>query len=228
MTRLFFAVGSLGAFAAVAVAAPSVAIDLTGVQIKNATNQSRDSSTSSPSRIDAARHYRYEVTGLVKGDSGVLKTLYPNPTPVATVLEAFAPGASAGLAGESCNPGGTLPLVLGSDTQSGTTQLGLLSVTYGLTLTVGIRGDGVAYFDLTNVVLTPAFLVGSMSFTSGQARLTAFCAADFNADGFLTFEDFDAFVSAFEGGSASSDLNCDGFLTFEDFDAFVAEFEQGC
>jgi len=228
MMHVFFAVCSLGALASVSVAAPSVTINLAGVQIKNGANQSRDSSASVPATIDAARHYRYEVTGLVKGDSGVLRTLYPNPTPIATVLESFATGASAGLAGDACNPAGTLPLVLGSDTQSGTTQLGLLSVTYGLTLTVGIRGDGIAYFDLTDVVLSPSILVGSMSFTSGEARLTAYCAADFNVDGFLTFEDFDAFVSAFEGGSASSDLNCDGFLTFEDFDAFVAEFEQGC
>lgn len=54
------------------------------------------------------------------------------------------------------------------------------------------------------------------------------CAPDFNQDGFLTFEDFDAFVSAFEGGSPSADFNADGFLTFEDFDAFVAAFESGC
>jgi len=56
----------------------------------------------------------------------------------------------------------------------------------------------------------------------------ATCPADFNKDGFLTFEDFDAFVSAFEAGSAMSDFNKDGFLTFEDFDAYVASFEAGC
>jgi hypothetical protein len=54
------------------------------------------------------------------------------------------------------------------------------------------------------------------------------CPADFNNDGFLTFEDFDAFVVAFEAGEARSDFNNDGFLTFEDFDAFVAAFEAGC
>ncbi|MDX2118540.1 MAG: GC-type dockerin domain-anchored protein [Planctomycetota bacterium] len=52
--------------------------------------------------------------------------------------------------------------------------------------------------------------------------------ADFNQDGFITFEDFDAFVAAFEAGDAQSDFNLDGFLTFEDFDAFVAKFEGGC
>ena len=54
------------------------------------------------------------------------------------------------------------------------------------------------------------------------------CPADFNQDGFLTFEDFDAFVGAFEAGEAPADFNADGFLTFEDFDAFVSAFEAGC
>ena len=54
------------------------------------------------------------------------------------------------------------------------------------------------------------------------------CAADFGGDGFLTFEDFDAFVAAFEAGTTSADFDGDGFLTFEDFDSFVAAFEAGC
>ena len=54
------------------------------------------------------------------------------------------------------------------------------------------------------------------------------CTADFNDDGFLTFEDFDAFIGAFESGDASGDFNADGFITFEDFDAFVGAFEAGC
>jgi len=54
------------------------------------------------------------------------------------------------------------------------------------------------------------------------------CAADFNADAFLDFRDFDDFVQAFELGDPSSDYNEDGFLTFEDFDAFVEAFYAGC
>ena len=54
------------------------------------------------------------------------------------------------------------------------------------------------------------------------------CAADFNADGFVDFTDFDAFVNAFENGNASGDFNADGFIDFTDFDAFVATFESGC
>jgi CubicO group peptidase (beta-lactamase class C family) len=58
------------------------------------------------------------------------------------------------------------------------------------------------------------------------------CTADFNADGFLDFFDYDAFVECFEGGPCppgkSADFNADGFADFFDYDAFVASFEQGC
>ena len=65
------------------------------------------------------------------------------------------------------------------------------------------------------------------SVTSTNAALSI-CPSDFDGNGFITFDDFDAFVSAFEGGDATSDFNHDGFLTFEDFDAFVSAFESGC
>jgi hypothetical protein len=54
------------------------------------------------------------------------------------------------------------------------------------------------------------------------------CPADFNADGFVDFFDFDDFVVAFELGDPRSDFNNDGFVDFFDFDDFVAAFEQGC
>lgn len=54
------------------------------------------------------------------------------------------------------------------------------------------------------------------------------CAADFDGDGFVTGEDFDAFVTVFEAGSWSADFDGDGFVTGEDFDAFVLAFELGC
>jgi hypothetical protein len=56
----------------------------------------------------------------------------------------------------------------------------------------------------------------------------AACPGDYNKDGFLTFDDFDVFVTDFEAGTPSSDFNKDGFLTFEDFDGFVKAFETGC
>jgi|GEM_PF-6296597 len=65
-------------------------------------------------------------------------------------------------------------------------------------------------------------------YTPTSASYQILTAADFDLDGFITFEDFDAFVAAFEEGLQTSDFNQDGFLTFEDFDAFVAKFEGGC
>ena len=76
-------------------------------------------------------------------------------------------------------------------------------------------------------------IVGYGTNPSGQTEAWAvifgnLCGADFNGDGFLDFTDFDDFVGAFEGGSASADFNGDGFLDFTDFDDFVGAFEAGC
>jgi hypothetical protein len=58
------------------------------------------------------------------------------------------------------------------------------------------------------------------------------CPADFNADSFVDFFDFDDFALCFEGGTCPAgktpDFNADGFVDFFDFDDFVAAFEAGC
>jgi len=54
------------------------------------------------------------------------------------------------------------------------------------------------------------------------------CLSDFNGDGFLTFEDFDAFIDAFNRGVIGADFNADNQINFSDFDAFVTAFERGC
>ncbi len=51
--------------------------------------------------------------------------------------------------------------------------------------------------------------------------------ADFNGDGFITGDDFDAYTQAFVDGDAAADFNGDCFVTGDDFDAFVAAFERG-
>lgn len=76
-------------------------------------------------------------------------------------------------------------------------------------------------------------VTGSGDFVGVRMKLTFTaiqpgCRADFDGDGFITFEDFDAFVNAFEAGSASSDFNADGCLDFTDFDDFVTALEAGC
>ena len=54
------------------------------------------------------------------------------------------------------------------------------------------------------------------------------CKADFNGDGFVTGDDFDAYVIEFIAGNSDADFNHDGFVTGDDFDAFVVAFEAGC
>jgi|GEM_PF-2356538 len=92
-------------------------------------------------------------------------------------------------------------------------------------------------------VVRGAFMTGGFdSFTPSPAPLryvlmepganridiAAYSLADFNRDGFISFDDFDEFVFAIERGEPRSDINADGFIDFTDFDDFVAIFEAGC
>lgn len=52
-------------------------------------------------------------------------------------------------------------------------------------------------------------------------------AVDFNCDGFVTGDDFDQFVAAFEAGDDSADFDGNTFVNGDDFDQFVIAFEQG-
>ncbi|MBL8760073.1 MAG: hypothetical protein JNL50_02105 [Phycisphaerae bacterium] len=56
----------------------------------------------------------------------------------------------------------------------------------------------------------------------------AYCVADFNHDGFVNGDDYDAFASAFESADLSADLNRDGFVNGDDYDSFAEHFEAGC
>ncbi len=69
---------------------------------------------------------------------------------------------------------------------------------------------------------------GSTASTPTSFGFDTLRPADFNGDGFVTGEDFDAYVAAFEAGDIASDFDGDGFVTGEDFDAYVAAFESGC
>jgi len=60
------------------------------------------------------------------------------------------------------------------------------------------------------------------------AYRTPRCPADYDHDGFVTGDDFDAYVADFEAGNIAADFNGDGFVTGDDFDAFVTAFEAGC
>ncbi|MBL8963340.1 MAG: EF-hand domain-containing protein [Phycisphaerae bacterium] len=52
--------------------------------------------------------------------------------------------------------------------------------------------------------------------------------ADFDRSGFVDFEDYIAFVTAFELGGDDADFDQSGFVDIEDFFAFVHAFEDGC
>jgi len=54
------------------------------------------------------------------------------------------------------------------------------------------------------------------------------CPSDYNGDGFVSGDDFDAFVLAFEAGEPGADFNGDNFVSGDDFDGFVLAFEAGC
>jgi len=69
---------------------------------------------------------------------------------------------------------------------------------------------------------------GCGSATSAGAAYSVFCPSDFNMDGFVSGDDYDAFVIAFEAGDPSADFNNDSFTSGDDFDAFVIAFEGAC
>lgn len=78
-----------------------------------------------------------------------------------------------------------------------------------------------------NGVPVSTFTVSSQSGTQWAGEITG-CVADFDASGFVDFDDFNMFVSAFEAGSGDADVDGSGFVDFDDFNFFVQAFEAGC
>jgi len=60
------------------------------------------------------------------------------------------------------------------------------------------------------------------------AAVLAVCVSDFDCDGFVSGEDFDAFASSFEAGEGGADADGNGVVNGEDFDVFVGAFVAGC
>ncbi len=222
------------ALATAAFADDRAAINLTGVQVRHATNQSR---SSSPDSIDPACRYSYTIDGMVRGRGSfsLLSILFPNPVPLAQAMETLSPGSSESLSGVVENPAGAAhPTTLLSQTLSGQQVVLGTTVTFAATLTLSIDASNMASFSFTNVTISPAQTVGYLEFTSGTATIigSAPCAADFDNDCFVDFFDLDAFSACFEGGACppgkSADFDGDGFVDFFDFNAFVVAFEAGC
>jgi subtilisin family serine protease len=78
----------------------------------------------------------------------------------------------------------------------------------------------------------PMFVRGYGIINAAAAAPVSACPGDFNADGFLDFFDYDAFVACFEGEACppceTADHNGDGFVDFFDYDDYVRTFEIGC
>ncbi|MBX3356836.1 MAG: hypothetical protein KF745_00255 [Phycisphaeraceae bacterium] len=221
------------ASAVACVAAPalaqSVAIDLTGVQIRNAVTQSRQSTAT----LLPAQRYRIVVAGNVQGSPlSLLGILYPSPTPLAQVLETFAPGASQALDTTSTNPTTppSHPFAPAPVTQGGTTTILSTTVTFSATIASGIGADNKAFFSLTNVVITPS-TVGYLTFTSGSATVTRIpCPVDYWGDrnGQVEPTDIAVFVAAWlnsiSAGTLGGDYDLNGTVEPSDIAAYVGQW----
>ena len=64
--------------------------------------------------------------------------------------------------------------------------------------------------------------------TGSFAAMVTVCVADFDSNGFVNGDDFDAFVAAFELGDAMADIDSNTFVNGDDFDTYVVAFEAGC
>jgi hypothetical protein len=235
-------------------AAESVTISLTGVQIRNATSQSR---SSAPETIEPANNYTvtYSPDTRVRGrgEGGfaiyILPTLFPNPVTLDQLVQTLSgdPAADFPETTQAANPPATHPAVLINDVLSGTATQSGVTLTFSATLNAQIGADDVASFNITDVVLTTGSTLiraGYLEFTAGTVTITRnpivgpTCdSIDVNNDGSL-FDptDVDAFFSIFSEGPCipagatcnDVDFNNDGSL-FDpcDVDAFFLVFSEG-
>ncbi len=75
-----------------------------------------------------------------------------------------------------------------------------------------------------------------MTIGSGPRTLTtvttvansSLCPSDYDQNGFVNGDDFDAFVIEFYYGTILADFDHNGFVNGDDFDGFTAAFEAGC
>jgi hypothetical protein len=235
-------------------AAESVTIGLTGVQIRNATNQSR---SSAPGTIDPANNYTvtYSADTRIRGrgEGGfaiyILPTLFPNPVTLDQLVQTLSgdPAADFPETTQAPNPPGTHPAVLINDVLSGTASQSGVTLTFSANLGAQIGSDNIASFNITDVVLTTSsslIRAGYLEFTAGSITVTRnpivgpTCdSIDVNNDGSL-FDptDVDAFLSIFSEGPCipatatcnDVDFNNDTSL-FDpcDVDSFLLVFSEG-
>lgn len=228
-STLFAPLLALTALTALAHAAPSVAVPLTGVSI---TNGATNTTSSNPATIDAAFRYRYIINGNVRGTPAfsLLGLLYSQPTPLASIIATF--GGSAGdLSGVFGNPSGTLPsgpttVLFGLNGTIGTTPASLR-----FDLTGSFSAAGVVTFTIDAITITPT-LAGGLVFASGQATISAItCLADLNFDNQVDDADFILFVPSYNDlivpqAQTAGDFNGDSQCDDADFQIFAAAYNE--
>ncbi len=211
-----------------ALAASDVSIDIVGVQLRNATNQTR---TSSPATIDPAFRYNYAMNGvMVKGVGGVLGILYPNPVTLESVLNSLGGDAFATEA-VLANPSGELPATLVDETFTGSTVQFGVTFNFSAHLTTSINSAGIAAFSFTQVAITssnPLVQPGYLQVTAGTVNISVGCIADFDLDGGVSGGDVAAFFAAYEQGLPEADVDGSGGIEGTDVAVFFEHFEQGC
>ncbi|MFO0836473.1 MAG: hypothetical protein U0638_16015 [Phycisphaerales bacterium] len=96
--------------------------------------------------------------------------------------------------------------------------------------------------DPTNTIMSNQVLGGVPWTTSSLGPITSVdfskvanqqyvftgCLADFNYDGFVNGDDYDAFAEVFDLGDELADVNRDGFVNGDDYDLFAESFDGGC
>ncbi|QOJ15153.1 MAG: hypothetical protein HRU75_11080 [Planctomycetia bacterium] len=214
-------------------------IDLTNVVLQHATNQSR---SSNPDDIDPGYGYEVITSGMAQGTSGLLQLLFPQPTPLATILETLQPGSSALLEGVIYNPSGQLPIVISNQTIDQSSTILGTNVRVVVTISAGIDANGYGFFSLTDVQMLPntgLIRLGAIRINSGQTVITRIPAitGDMNWDGQFNNFDIDAFVLALLDPAGyettygyppiyPGDINRDGQFNNFDIDPFVALLVQ--
>ncbi len=247
-------VGALAFASGSALAAESVSIDLTGVVIRNAVNQSR---TSEPNQIDPANNYTItfspdtRVRG--RGEGGfaiyILPTLIPNPVTLDQALQTLSgdPNADFPEVTEAPNPAGTHPFVGLDRLIDGEGESSGVTVTLSANVIAQINADNTANFNVSNVVITSSSTIiraGYLEFTAGTVSITRnpitgpTCdSIDFNNDtSFFDPQDIEAFLSVYsEGPCIPSTATCNDIdfnndtSVFDpcDISSFLVQYSEG-
>jgi hypothetical protein len=190
-----------------AQAGEQVSVSIVGVRIQNGQSPSR---SSAPNIINPANNYTVTFSNVqARGVSGLLAIAFPQATPIQTILQTFDPDAVWVDTAEVPNPSGTHPFLLGERTDGGTAG----SITGSLTLRSEITASNLFTFSITNVTLSPSFLVGALEFTSGTVtvrRNPITCGdIDFDNNGlFPDDSDLVAFLNVLAGGPCP-EATCD-------------------